>query len=153
MKVPIEWRTAAGAALFACITLAGSSAAAAKVTVEDAWVRETVPAQKSTGAFATVRSDEGGRLVGVKTSAAKIVEIHSSTTKNGVMQMHAVDSVELPAGKPVHLAPAGGYHVMLIDLVRPMKVGEKVPLTFVVEDAKGKRSTVEAQAVVRSLAR
>jgi len=69
------------------------------------------------------------------------------------MQMHAVDSVALPAGKAVHLAPAGGYHVMLIDLAQPMKVGEKVPLAFVVQDASGRKTTVEVQAVVRPLAR
>jgi copper(I)-binding protein len=153
MKAPTDGRAAACATLLACITLVASLAAQAKVTVEDATVGETVPAQKSTGAFATVKSDEGGKLVAVKTPMAKIVEIHSSTVKNGVMQMRAVDSVDLPAGRAVHLAPAGSYHVMLIGLVRPMKVGDKVPLTFVVEDAKGKKSTVEAQAVVRSLAR
>ena len=29
--------------------------------------------------------------------------------------------------------------------------GDKVPLTFVIEDARGRRSTVEASAVVRPL--
>jgi copper(I)-binding protein len=130
-----------------------STLAEAKVTVDDAWVRETVPAQKTTGAFATVTSAEGGKLVAVKSPVAKVVEIHSSSTKGGVMRMSAVDSVKLPAGKAVHLAPAGGYHVMLIDLARPMKVGEKVPLAFVVQDASGRKTTVEVQAVVRPLAR
>jgi copper(I)-binding protein len=139
--------------ILACIALSASFAAQAKVTIEDAWVRETVPAQKTTGAFATVTSTEGAKLVAVKSPVAKVVEVHSSSTKNGVMHMAAVDSVALPAGKAVHFAPASGYHVMLIDLTRPMKVGEKVPLAFVVQDAAGKKTTVEVQAVVRSLAR
>lgn len=144
-------RSSAFPGILACITLAVSFAAQAKVTIEDAWVRETVPVQKSTGAFATVTSSEGGKLVAVKSPVAKVIEIHSSTMKGGVMQMRAVSSVALPAGKKVHLAPAGSYHVMLIDLTRPMKVGDKVPLSFVVEDASGKKTTVEAEAVVRPL--
>jgi copper(I)-binding protein len=68
----------------------------------------------------------------------------------GMMHMQAVDSIALPAGKPVELKP-GGYHVMLIGLTRPLKTGGKVPLEFVIEDAKGKRSTVAAQAEVRPI--
>jgi periplasmic copper chaperone A len=137
--------------LAAVLSFVLPAVAQAKVTVEDAWVRETVPAQKTTGAFATVTSTEGGKIVAAKSPVAKVVEIHSSSMKNGVMHMSAVNAVELPAGKKVHLAPAGGYHVMLIDLTRPMKVGDKVPLSFVVQDAAGHRSTVEVQAVVRPL--
>ena len=147
----LDRRPSALSTLFGCIILTVSFAAAAKVTVEDAWVREMVPAQKSTGAFATVKSTEGGKLVAVKSPAAKVVEIHSSAMKDGVMQMHAVDSVDLPAGKAVHLAPSGGFHVMLINVTQALKVGDKVPLSFVVEDEGGKRSTIETTAVVRSL--
>jgi hypothetical protein len=149
----LDRRPSALSTLFACITLTVSFAAQAKVTIEDAWVREMVPAQKSTGAFATVKSSEEAKLVAVKSPAAKAVEIHSSAMKGGVMHMQAVDAVELPAGKAVHLAPAGGYHVMLIDVTHPLKVGDKVPLSFVVEDEGGHRSTVETIAVVRSLNR
>jgi copper(I)-binding protein len=145
MKAPIS------AALAAGITLFASLAATARVTIEDAWVRETVPAQRTTGAFATVKSTEKARIVAVQSPAAKIVEIHESSMKGGVMQMNAVDAVELPAGKAVRLEPSAGYHVMLMELAHPMKVGDKVPLSFVVEDAAGKKTTVEAQAVVRPL--
>ena len=139
--------------VFICGSLLFFAAAAqAKVTVEEAWVRETVPAQKTTGAFATLTSTEKAKVVAVKSPVAKVVEIHSSSMEKGVMHMHAVDAVELPAGKAVRLEPSAGYHVMLIDLARPMKVGDKVPLAFVVEDAAGRKTTVQAQAVVRSLA-
>src|SRR5262245_583109 len=76
--------------ILACITLTVSFAAGAKVTIDDAWVRETVPVQKTTGAFATVTSSENAKLVAVKSPVAKIVEIHSATMKGTVMQMHAV---------------------------------------------------------------
>ena len=127
-----------------------SLSAAAGVTVKDAWVRGTVPAQKTTGAFATLTSTDDAKLVAVKSPVAKTVEVHASEMHAGVMHMHAVDAVPLPAGKSVKLEP-GGFHVMLIGLTHPIPAGEKVPLEFVVEDARGKRSTVAAEAVVRPL--
>jgi copper(I)-binding protein len=122
----------------------------AAVTVKDAWVRGTVPAQKTTGAFATLTSTEDAKLVAVKSPIAKTVEVHRSEMHGGMMHMEAVDAVPLPAGKAVELEP-GGFHVMLIGLTRPIPAGMKVPLEFVIEDAKGKRSTVSAEAPVRPL--
>ena len=68
------------------------------------------------------------------------------------MHMHAVESVALPAGKRIEFKP-GGYHVMLMDLAKPLVAGDKVPLTFTVEDSRGKRSTFEVKAEVRPLGR
>ena len=134
-----------GAALAAC-----ALSAHAEVTAKDFWVRGTVPVQKTTGAFGVLTSTTDAKLVGVKSPAAKIVELHEMSMKGGIMHMQAIDSLALPAGKPVRLGP-GGYHVMLIDLAKPLHPGETVPLEFVVEDAKGKRSSVDVQAVVKPL--
>ena len=135
--------------MFICGFLVLASNAHAAVTAKDVWVRGTVPAQKTTGAFATLTSTENATLVEVRSPAAKTVEIHTMQNQGGVMHMHAVDSVPLPAGKPVALQ--GDYHVMLVGLAKPLKAGDKVPLTFVVRDAKGKRVSVEVSADVRPL--
>jgi periplasmic copper chaperone A len=124
--------------------------AAAEVTVKDAWVRGTVPAQKSTGAFLTITSTEDAKLLGASSKIAKTVEIHESGMKDNVMHMLAVDFVPLPAGKPVELKP-GGHHVMMMGLVAPVKEGEKVPLVLTIEDRRGKRSQVQVEASVRPL--
>ena len=69
-----------------------------------------------------------------------------------VMQMRALPGgLELPAGKPVALKP-GGHHLMLLDLKRPLKTGEAVPVTLVFEGADKKRETVEIKAPVKALA-
>jgi hypothetical protein len=65
--------------------------------------------------------------------------------------MREVESLPLPAGRRVEMRP-GGYHVMLEQLVRPLAAGDRVPLTFTVEDKAGKRSRVEVEAAVRPLA-
>ncbi|MBF9264669.1 copper chaperone PCu(A)C, partial [Paracidovorax cattleyae] len=50
----------------------------------------------------------------------------------------------------VELKP-GGYHVMLMDLPKPVKAGDTVPLQLVLEGADGQRQTVDVQASVRAL--
>jgi copper(I)-binding protein len=139
------------ASLLAVLALC-AGAAQASVTATQAWVRGTVPAQKTTGAFVTLRSSEGARLVAVTTPAAESAEIHASGETHGVMHMHALDSIDLPAGRSVELNP-GGFHILLVNLTRPLAAGEQVPLTFTVEDRRGKRSRVEVRAQVRPLGR
>ena len=124
----------------------------AEVTVKDAWVRGTVPAQKTTGAFLTVTSTEDAKIVGASSPVAGMVEIHTSEQKAGVMQMHAVDEVKLPAGRGVKLEP-GGSHVMLMQLKKPIGADDKVPITLDLVDAKGRRSQVTVQATVKPLGR
>ncbi|HEX7558323.1 MAG TPA: copper chaperone PCu(A)C [Usitatibacter sp.] len=122
------------------------------MTATDAWVRGMVPAQRTTGAFVTLQSTEDARLVGVASPLAKSAEIHQSDMANGTMRMKAVDFVALPAGKRVELKP-GGYHVMLLGVVKPLGEGDSVPLTLTLEDPSGKRSTLELKAAVRPLGR
>jgi periplasmic copper chaperone A len=139
--------------LFACVVIAASSLGVeAAVTATDAWVRGTVPGQRTTGAFVTLHSTEDAKLVGVASPIAKSVQVHESEMANGVMRMKAVDFVALPAGKRVELQP-GGYHVMLLGLVRPLGAGDSVALTLTLEDKSGKRSTLDVEAEVRPLGR
>lgn len=141
-KVGLCW------SMFACGCAA--TAALAEVTVKDAWVRATVPAQKSTGAFGILTSTEDARLVAAASPLAKVVEVHLSEMKGGVMQMRAVDFVALPAGKPVELRP-GGYHVMLMGLAKPVSAGEQVPIVLTIENTRGERSKLEVKAAVRPI--
>ncbi len=141
-------RKAAYLVALACI----AGAAQAGVTATDAWVRGTVPAQKTTGAFVTLTSTGEAKLVAVSTPAAKSAEIHASEEKDGVMHMHAVEAIALPAGKRVELK-AGSFHIMLVGLTRPLAAGDQVPLTLTIEEAGGKRTQVEVRAEVRPLGR
>jgi copper(I)-binding protein len=125
-------------------------AAQAEVTVKDAWVRGTVPAQTSTGAFMTLTSTVDAKVLRASSPVAKTVEIHESMMHGGVNHMHAVDAVALPAGKPVSLKP-GGYHVMLMGLAKPLTPGATVPLTLTIEEKGGKRTQLEVKAEVRPI--
>ncbi|QZP30850.1 copper chaperone PCu(A)C [Pseudomonas sp. DR48] len=122
----------------------------AQTQVQDAWVRATVAGQPSTGAFMTLQADSDSKLLSVQSPVAKTVQIHQSTMKDDVMSMRQVESVALPAGKPVSFDPHS-YHIMLIDLTAQVQEGSKVPLTLIVENAKGEKETIEVQADARAL--
>lgn len=132
------------------LSLAGT-AAHAEVAVADAWARATVPHQKSSGAFMTLTASENTRLVAVSSAAAGVAEVHEMKMEGNVMKMRALETLELPAGKAVELRP-GGYHVMLMQLPKPLEAGSTIPLSLTFEDTGGKRSSVDIQVPVKPLA-
>ena len=136
--------------LLAALAVAIATPVIAQITVAEAWVRGTVAGQKTTGAFMQLRSPVDTALVAVTSPAAKIVEVHEMKMDGGMMKMRAVDRIAIPAGKPVELKP-GGYHVMLVDLVAPLKDGDNVPLKLTFEDKTGGKQTVDVKAVVKPL--
>jgi copper(I)-binding protein len=130
----------------AAALLAG--AAHAQVSVDKPWVRTTVAQQTTTAAYLTITSAKGGKLVSASSPAAASVDVHEMKMDGDLMKMRAVDAVPLPAGRPVEFKP-NGLHVMLTGLKAPLKAGDVVPIKLVVEDAKGKRETVDVKAVAR----
>jgi copper(I)-binding protein len=124
--------------------------APAPVTVIDPWIRATVPAQKTAGAFMQLRAVRAARLVEVSSPVAGRVEIHQMEMQGQTMRMRAVDGIDLPAGQPVNLA-SGGYHIMLFALQHQLKEGEQVPMTLTLLGADGKRASVALSVPVKSL--
>jgi len=135
------------AAVFAA---AFAGPATAQIAGSYAWVRGTVAGQMSTGAFMRLSSPADMTLVGVASPAAKVVELHEMKMDGGMMKMSAVGRLPLPAGKSIELKP-GGYHVMLMDLVQPLKEGDIVTVTLTFEDKAGAKQTIAVKAPVRSL--
>ncbi|WP_312564629.1 copper chaperone PCu(A)C [Diaphorobacter sp.] len=125
-------------------------AAHAQVTVQDAWVRATVPQQKATGAFMRLTAAQDARLVSANSPVAGVTEVHEMKLVDNVMKMRPLPALDLPAGQAVELKP-GGYHIMLLDLKQPVAQGSTVPLTLVFEAKDGQRTTQELQAPVRAV--
>lgn len=129
------------------VTLSASCAAAfAQTIVSDAWVRATVPAQKTGGAYLTLRSPDAARVVKSSSPLAASVEIHTMQMNGSVMSMREVPAIELPAGQAV-----GNFHIMLMGLKKPLKEGDKVPLSLVIERAGGKRETLQVEVAVKPM--
>jgi copper(I)-binding protein len=114
------------------------------ITVSGQWARTSPDATDMGAAYLTINSDTDDSLVSamVDSSVAAMAEIHEmvpvesgmsteSTMDSSAMTMKEVDQIDIVAGTPLELKP-GGYHVMLMKLVKPLLTGEtfKVTLTF-----------------------
>ena len=98
-----------------------------KIEVKDAWVREVPPTSNMSAAYMIIenKGKEPDKLIDAASNASKIVEVHE--TVEG--RMRRVKALEVPAGGKVELKP-GGYHMMLINLNKPLKEGDNVEITL-----------------------
>jgi copper(I)-binding protein len=116
-------------------------------SIDDAWVRASVPGQQATGAFMRITAKEPTQLVGASTPVAGIADVHEMKMEGDVMRMRPAGSIELPVGRAFELKP-GGYHLMLQDLKKPLEAGSTVPVTLVFRNAKGTESRVDLRLPV-----
>ena len=127
-------------ALAACVLLT-SAARADAPAVRDAWARATPPGSDVAAVYLTL---VGGRtadhLQGASTPRAAMTHLHSMDDTGGMARMRAVDSLAVPAGMTVTLAPQG-LHLMLMGLAAPLVAGERFPLTL--HFAKGGDRTLD----------
>ena len=124
--------------------------ARAQVTIKEPWIRATAPGQTVAGGYMKLKSDKSSALVAVSTPLTARAEIHEMSMDGGVMKMRAIAKIDLPAGKTVELKP-GGYHLMFMNLDRPLRAGETVPITLVFEGHDKKRERIEIKAGVRDI--
>jgi copper(I)-binding protein len=115
----------------AALALAATSAQAqSKPTVTAAWTRPTAAGMNGAGFMVVSNKGKAADvLVGGDSPAAGRVEIHQSMNHNGVMMMMKSERIALPAGGQVLFGP-GGYHLMLVGLKQPLKVGDSAPITL-----------------------
>lgn len=119
----------------------------AALVVDGAWSRELPPNAPVGAAFFTVRnhSDKADRLLSAQSSIAEITELHAHLHEGDVMRMVKVDTIDIPAHSDMTLEP-GGYHVMLINLHKPLVAGEQLPLTLHFENAGQVDVTVQIKS-------
>jgi hypothetical protein len=155
------------------LLVAACSGAAGDVKVSEPWAR-TSPMVAGAGAAYMVIENPGSAadfLLGGSSDVAKAVEVHETVamesvapmestgmggmespmasdggmaTGGSMMGMQKMDRLEIPAGGSVELKP-GSYHIMLIDLTRELKAGEKIDLTLNFEKAGDVKVTAEVR--------
>jgi periplasmic copper chaperone A len=116
-------------------------AVAGDISVSDPFARASAGMAKVGAAFMTLQNAGGDdKLVSAASPVADHVELHAHVKDGDVMRMRQIESIDVPAGGSVQLAP-GGVHLMLIDLKEPLKQGQSFPLTLTF--AKAGAMTIE----------
>ena len=146
--------TARVAGALATIALVGTTAvataqspAAATLEVSGAWARTSPMMELAGAAFMTIHNTgtTDDALVGATSPASNVVELHETKDDGtGQMTMMPVESIPVPAGGMAELKP-GSYHIMLIELVAPLEVGDMVALTLTFQSG----TVVDVMAEVR----
>jgi copper(I)-binding protein len=75
---------------------------------------------------------------------AKRVELHVTEHSDHIAKMRQLRAFEVPGRERLTLSP-GGAHLMLVDIVQPLKKGERFPLTLRFERAGELKVEVEVQ--------
>jgi periplasmic copper chaperone A len=118
-----------------------STAATAQVTIKDPWARATPPNAKLAAGYLTIaNAGASDKLIAASSSMAKRVEMHITLRDGEILRMREVKELGIPQQSSLVLAP-GGAHLMLIDIKRPFKAGEKVPVTL--KFASGREVKIE----------
>ena len=106
------------------------------IEIENAWSRATPPGAKTAVGYMTLKNDSTApdRLLGASSPIAAKVETHVTVKEGDVMKMRMVKGYAIPAHGRYELKP-GGSHLMLVDIKKPLKEGDKVPLTLRFEKA------------------
>jgi len=128
--------------LFFSSFLTAYAAVKEDITVSNAYVRATPPGKTMTAAFLKLEntSDQEHRLIAVDSSAAGTTELHQTVNEQGLLKMRPVTEMTIAAHSTQELQP-GGYHIMLVDLKQPLKIGQTIPLTL--SFASGEKLTLK----------
>ncbi len=104
--------------------------------IDHPWARETASKARAGGAFMNIENtgDTADKLLRAATPMAARVEVHTVIREGDVMRMREVPALELAPRSRVELKP-GGYHIMLMELKVPLKLGDRFPLTLTFEKA------------------
>ena len=116
--------------------------------VRHPWARATPPGATVAVVYMELRNNgqQPDRLLSASTPLAKRVEPHITEHAGEVAKMRALRAFEVPGRERLALEP-NGAHLMLIDIARPLKKGERFPLKLRFERA----GEIEVQVEVQDL--
>jgi len=119
---------------------------AAALIVQDPWVKTAK--KDMTATFGTLKNSGSAPLtiVSAKTSASSRTELHEVVEGDGTMTMRPkAGGFTIAAGATMELKP-GGFHIMIMDMTKPVNVGDEVTVRLTLKDGTTKDFTALAKA-------
>lgn len=102
------------------------------IEVTNALIYATPPKAKNGGAFMEIKnlSDKEMVLIGAENNASRVTELHTHIEEQGMKKMIQIKEIRI-APKSMAVLKRGGYHIMLIDLEKPLKAGDTVNIKLI----------------------
>ncbi|MBB1268316.1 copper chaperone PCu(A)C [Shewanella sp. SR44-3] len=128
-----------------------SFTAVAEVVLIEGHVRAMPASVPNTAAYFVLANptDKLQRLVAVKTVAAKEAQLHTLLEEDGMVKMRQVSGFDIQAKSQLVLAPTGD-HLMLLSLVKPLAIGDKVALELIFEQGESQQIELQVQGADKS---
>ena len=106
-------------------------------TLEGAWIRSIPPGMKMTAGFGTL-GNVTGEQIDIDSFASpqfRDISLHLTEVTDGISRMEEVESLSIPAGESLEMAP-GGYHLMLMGPLVSMVPGQVIELEVHAADGR-----------------
>ena len=113
--------------------------------VEGAWIRMPPAGLPMMAGYARISNPCKAPLaiVGAHSDAFADTSLHETRIEGGMSRMRATPALRLAPGGSAVLEP-GGFHLMLMNPVKPLHAGDRVAIEFTLED--GRRFSVPFEA-------
>ncbi len=121
---------------FAFLLASSPLVAQGDIQIEKPWSRATAPGAKLAAGYMVIRNKSASpdRLIGASSPLAARIETHITVKDGDILRMREAKGYDVPAKGSYELKP-GGAHLMFVDIKRPFKEGDKIPVTLHFEKA------------------
>jgi len=122
--------------------------AANSIEVINPRIRALPPGQTVTALYFQLKNKSNStyQLLKVESDFSELAEIHENTMVDGMMKMGEVQAVDVAENSAVDFKPSG-YHVMLINLKKELKLGDTANVTLVFKDGSRLSITPEVKRI------
>ncbi len=107
----------------------------ADLEISKAWIKNlpsTIPVRAG---YMTIFNPGNNaiRIMSVASNVFKIIEVHQTFIKDGLMRMEQVSDLTIEPSSRLSLEP-GGMHLMMMSPIEPVKLGDNIRVTFELDD-------------------
>ncbi len=121
-------------------------AAADNLQITDAWIKNLPMAVPVRAGYMHIFNNQSLEItiVSLESKSFESIEIHQSLEIDGMMSMRPVDTLPIPAGGSLELAP-GGFHLMMMNPLEQLIPGKKITVTLHYQDKKTQTIEMEVR--------
>lgn len=109
--------------------------AAGNLLLTDAWIRQPPPGAEMLAGYVTLANDGDQPLtvLTAQSNAFRMTSLHETVMERGVAKMRELSRLVIEPGESLRFAP-GGRHLMFMHPRRPIAVGDRVEVNFLLAD-------------------
>ncbi|MEE8431242.1 MAG: copper chaperone PCu(A)C, partial [Candidatus Desulfatibia sp.] len=143
-------RISSGTPVTAAFPVSQAEPADDVVAIMNAWVREAHAGAKVNAGYMTLVNvgSEDVTLVKVESEAFENIEVHEMASVDGLMEMHEVTDLVIPAKGQIRFKP-GGKHLMLMGPRQHLTKGQKVDMTLTFKSGKHQTVSIMVKVAAR----